>query len=373
MKQTGIQEKNYTAVYHMIYEKRETSKQEIAEQLGMSLPTVAKYLSLLEENGLIERKGTYASTGGRPADIYRCRREAMYAVGAEMTAEGFRIAVVDLYGYILKHEEDDHPFRAERDYIRYLCERIDRTVRSLPYGEDQLLGITVAVQGIVAGDGSGTMFSGLLGNAEVSVDDFRRYLKYPVQIVHDAEAAGYAELWQYRDLDTAAYLSLNPYMGSAMIVHGELMHSPYIGAGTIEHMVLDPEGEPCYCGSRGCADTRLGLHYLEQRAGCTVEAFFRKLSEGDPVCTSLFQRWLQDLATVIYNVRMVTDCDVILGGRLETYLRDEDYREIIRLVSRRSALGKIAFRLIPGHYADKATVIGAGLMRIREFLDHPLR
>ena len=71
--------------------------------------------------------------------------------------------------------------------------------------------------------------------------------------------------------------------------------------------------------------------------------FFAKLRSGDETCIALFRR----------------------------YLQDEDYREIVRLVSGHSILCRIAFRLIPGHYADHAAVIGAGLIRIREFLDHP--
>ena len=57
-------------VYELIYKTQRISKQDIAYQLTLSLPTVSQQLQSLEASGLIERNGSFASTGGRKARLY---------------------------------------------------------------------------------------------------------------------------------------------------------------------------------------------------------------------------------------------------------------------------------------------------------------
>ena len=44
---TDIRRKNYSDVYHLIYQKRRISKSKIASTLQMSLPTVTQHLAAL--------------------------------------------------------------------------------------------------------------------------------------------------------------------------------------------------------------------------------------------------------------------------------------------------------------------------------------
>ena len=55
---------NKKNVYQYIYRKRQTSKQQIVQDLQMGLSTVSQNLNVLEQEGLIERNGYFESTGG---------------------------------------------------------------------------------------------------------------------------------------------------------------------------------------------------------------------------------------------------------------------------------------------------------------------
>ena len=59
---------NKSKVYQYIYRKKKTSKQQIVQELQMGLSTVSQNLNLLEQEGLIEKKRLFASTGGRKAN-----------------------------------------------------------------------------------------------------------------------------------------------------------------------------------------------------------------------------------------------------------------------------------------------------------------
>ena len=58
---------NKRNVYRYIYRNRLASKLQIVQDLHMGLSTVSQNLNVLEEEGLIERKGSFDSTGGRKA------------------------------------------------------------------------------------------------------------------------------------------------------------------------------------------------------------------------------------------------------------------------------------------------------------------
>ena len=62
-----LKQVNRGKVFSYIYQERETSKQAIAQELGMSMPTVTQNVNYLLENGLVEKRGQYESTGGRKA------------------------------------------------------------------------------------------------------------------------------------------------------------------------------------------------------------------------------------------------------------------------------------------------------------------
>ena len=52
---------NKSKVYQYIYRKKKTSKQQIVQELQMGLSTVSQNLNLLEQEGLIEKNGFFAS------------------------------------------------------------------------------------------------------------------------------------------------------------------------------------------------------------------------------------------------------------------------------------------------------------------------
>lgn len=65
---------------------------------------------------------------------------------------------------------------------------------------------------------------------------------------------------------------------------------------------------------------------------------------------------------------MVACCDVVVGGRLARNLTEGDMRLLRKRVSVHGSLAVTPFRLVRGHFRDQATVIGAGLYSVEEFL-----
>lgn len=88
-----------------------------------------------------------------------------------------------------------------------------------------------------------------------------------VSVENDANAAALGEQWlgSARGADDMLLLTLGTGIGGGLILHGEL----YAGAGMageVGHVVIDPDGPRCGCGSRGCLETLASATAAKRRA-----------------------------------------------------------------------------------------------------------
>ena len=52
----------------------------------------------------------------------------------------------------------------------------------------------------------------------------------------------------------ALMITLDNCLCNALILNGKV-YQGYLSSGTLEHMVLHPNGKQCYCGKKGCVDS----------------------------------------------------------------------------------------------------------------------
>jgi glucokinase len=89
-----------------------------------------------------------------------------------------------------------------------------------------------------------------------------------VQLENDANAAAIGEHWlgrgrSERDL---LLLTLGTGVGGGLILNGELHAGPGGMAGEIGHVVIEPGGPLCGCGSHGCLETLASASAASRRA-----------------------------------------------------------------------------------------------------------
>ncbi len=95
----------------------------------------------------------------------------------------------------------------------------------------------------------------------------------PVHLENDANAAALAE-WRFgagRGFDDLVYLTMSTGIGGGLVLGGRLYRGAGGNAGEIGHVCVEPDGETCACGQRGC---------LEAYAGGA--AWTRRLRENAP-------------------------------------------------------------------------------------------
>lgn len=81
-------------------------------------------------------------------------------------------------------------------------------------------------------------------------------LGVPVVIDNDVRVAALGELsrGEAKGCKDFIYLTVGTGIGSGIFLDGRLLRGPRWSAGEVGHMVLDPQGPHCTCGSRGCLE-----------------------------------------------------------------------------------------------------------------------
>ncbi len=142
-------------------------------------------------------------------------------------------------------------------------------------------------------------------------------------------------------------------------------------------MVINPQGELCRCGARGCWETQIGCDAVLRAAGRELDAaevqdIVIAARSGDDAALDTMRTvggWLGlgigDLVN-IFNPEVV-----VLGGYLHHLIAEVPGVKVDRVGSSRRA-PREQVKVMPPELADDSTLIGAGELAFAELLADPL-
>jgi len=148
----------------------------------------------------------------------------------------------------------------------------------------------------------------------------RGFGESPCVFANDVNAAlvGEARFGAGQGCRNLVMLALGTGVGGAVMIDGRLVVGAHNGAGEIGHIVLDPGGPPCGCGSHGCLEAFAGSRGVLAEARRRADAPGSSQGLRDMIRTrgdSLTTRDLSDLAAAGDEsvVRLFLDTGMILG------------------------------------------------------------
>lgn len=361
-----VKRRNRNNVYRIIFQKKRISKQEIANELNLCLPTVSQNLSELYEKKLIYENGNFESTGGRKARGISCNLNAKMAIGLDITRTHVSGVLVNLSGDAVFSVRCRLNFSPCKSYYRKLKEIVGQILLGGNADPDTILGIGISMPGIISGDHKTILYAPVVETTTL-YEDLKEYLTYPYAILNDAKAGGFAELWHSPHMKDIVYLSLSNSVGGAILMDNKLYYGESWLSGEVGHMTLVIDGEPCYCGKRGCMDAYCSAKVLAKYTDGNLKAFFRQLEEGNAVCHEAWETYLKYLSVAINNIRNCLDCEVIIGGYIGSYM--EKYLETLRrYVSERSTFATDGSFIRNCVLKFESSAIGAALFYIDNFI-----
>ena len=373
---------NKSKVYHYIYQQHTTSKLQIVQELQMGLSTVSQNLTLLEQDGYIQRNGYFDSTGGRKAQTIQIVPDFRISIGIGILKEMFHMTAIDLYGHILDMETISLSYADTDAYYKQMTEKIQAFITSHHYDPQKILGISIATQGITSSDHTTVTYGKILHNTGMNVDHFSSRLPFACHLEHDSKSAAHLELWNHPELDSAIVILLNRNLGGAIITDRHIHQGSTMHSGTLEHMCVNPDGPLCYCGNRGCLETYCSADALDQASGMPIPDFFHSLREisrhtadtdtDEKKSSQISQIWedyLNHLAFAMKNLNLIIDAPMILSGYLASFLTEEDTQYLLKQINAATPFPLRKEQILVGTYGQYTQAAGAALYYVETFLN----
>lgn len=191
----GCKKLNKNRIFRLIYNSDKISRQEIAGQLGLSLPTVNQNLKMLMEDGLIEYVGNFTSTGGRRAQAITINNNARKAISVNIKADYINVDVVGLKGQIIYSMAVKAHFSKSSAYIEKLTDAVRHAVDYVGADADDILGVGVTVPGILDDEKQILISAPPLKAKNYDFTRLISAIDYPVVVMNDARAEAYADHW----------------------------------------------------------------------------------------------------------------------------------------------------------------------------------
>ena len=177
-------------------------------------------------------------------------------IAADIGGTNLRAAVVDAAGHILARRQVPTPRAATSDEI--IQEIVGLLLAVACDSEPRALAACLAVPGLINGnEGKVVLAPNVPGFRNlVLTTPVTDALGIPAFIENDASAAGLGEFrfGAGRGTRNLIHATLGTGIGGGLVIEGRLYRGSKGLAGEIGHMVMDPAGPVCNCGSRGCLE-----------------------------------------------------------------------------------------------------------------------
>lgn len=326
------------------------SRVELSEQTGLSAQTLTNVTRRLAAEGFIVEAGKVSSGPGKPRTILTLDRSARYALGVHLDPAVTTVVLVDLAGRVLEHRE----LAPQGDDRGAQLARIAATVRALVDTLDEpsrALGIGIAAPGPLDVEHGRLINPPLLpewSDAPI-LADLSAATGLAALMEKDVIAAMLGELWvtPTGELDDALFLYFGAGVGVGLSVANTPLRGNTANAGNIAHLIVDPDGPDCPCGSRGCLGVALEPPTLLASAGLVTEGagwdgrdartaldeLCLRALDGEPRPRETLDRAAARLARTLVVLDNLLDLtDAVLGGpawaRLSPYLLPALLREL---------------------------------------------
>ena len=331
------------------------SRADLARASGLTPTTVSNVIGELVDEGMIEEAGrTLSGSVGKPATLVSVVADARHVVCLDLSCAGeIRGAVVNLARKVVARRSVR---RREASGAALVGQRIATTAIEIASEladetDRPLLGVGVATPGVVDTDGI-VVRAAHLGLDHVSLGpQLTAALGLPVRVANDAHAAALGELaFVTSDSGNVLLVRIAEGIGAGLVINHQLFTGTAHAAGEIGHVVVNPRGELCACGKRGCLETVVTTPLAEARATGRVDRTV-VAGAGRHLGTALAHL----VSALNITTVVVSGADEVLGETFRRAASDAIRKRILDDLG-----GSVELR--PSNFGDDDALLGAAVL-----------
>ncbi len=260
--QNLVRKHNTAIVLNVLRHRAPLSRAELAAYTGLNRSTVSSIVNGLVADHLVQETTLQSDRVGRPGMLLELNPNGGFAIGIEIGVDFISIIVADFVANVLWRDRvDTDPSDGEKTI---LDRAYDLTQTALEFGRSRgltPLGVGLGLPGIVDLEHGQLMLAPNLGWKNTPLAEmWTQRFDLPVFVENDGNAAALGEYYfgAARGHNTFIYLSAGVGLGAGIVLDGKLYRGSQGYAAEIGHMTIDPKGELCGCGKRGCLETVTG-------------------------------------------------------------------------------------------------------------------
>ncbi|QUH28624.1 ROK family protein [Vallitalea guaymasensis] len=380
-------------VFNIILRFGPLTKKKIIKYTNMKLTTLNRSMTTLMNSKFIVQIGEQESTGGRKPTLFDVNPFEYYFVGIDISRTYSKVIITNLKREILFDEQ----FQMKQDMTP------DRTVRSIKEVFNKGLNRLGIIKEKIVGGGLGTIGPldsnlGIIfkpnnfyakGWNNVPIKDMLEdALDMEIIIENGANTAVYAEYLAGSLIEYSNIVYVNCGIGIRMgvIANGRIIPTINNANDAFGHMVVNYDGEPCYCGKTGCVECYASILSIVKKYvslvklgrattinkntnSITFNDIIKAAESGEYLANEVFEFAAKILGIGLANyVTIVNPSKVILSGPIIN-LSDIFYNFLLKYIERHISGNQSNIVFVKGgDYKENAIALGAAQLFIKNKL-----
>jgi len=374
----SLRQRNRLRIIDVLRRSGSASRVDIVRDTGLSRTTVSKLVGELQAEGLVVERTNGAAEAtaaanavGRPPVALTLNPAAGAVVGIDFGHDLVRVAVADLSGTVIAEARRDIDVDSQAEQaIDLAAAMVDEQLAGLHLDLDRTVGVGVAVSAPILRDiddpGATSILPGWGPFAPGG--ELERRLGRPVLMGNDANLGALAEVRHGagRGARNVVYVMLSGGIGAGLILDGVLFSGHSGLTGELGHVVVDPAGQICRCGNRGCLETVASaaalLEALRPLHGpdITLQDAVALARSGDAGCRRLFADAGRTVGRAVGSICNIVNPELVIVGGEMSVVGDV----LVEAVAEGIALATIPAirrdaRVVAASLGERAEVLGA--------------
>ncbi len=319
------------------------SRAELSRRSQLSKVTVSDVVEDLIGEGYLRDMGPGPADVGRKPTLLEFVGGSGFVAGLEIAPQYLRVILTDLMGEAVCGDQRNIAVGSAQELLAAVCALISQMRSCMPSSPYQLLGVGVAVSGLVDYKEGAVLSAPNMPWAPLSLRDLiEGCLEIPAIIDNEANAAMWYEHLQgeAKNLEHAVYLSAGYGLGAGILAQGSLYRGSRGLAGEMGHMIVEQHGLACSCGNRGCWEMYASEKALRRllgepfsSPGAAPENFTRHVvqlaRDGDSRAQESLRAVGQSLGQGIVNIASILNPQVVVLGNVLAEAWEFLYPEIV--------------------------------------------
>lgn len=313
---------------------------ELSKELNLSVPTIAKVIAEMCEDGYIVNCGKMDTGKGRSPVIYGLASDSGYFVGVDLMSNGLNLGLMNFKGELVKLDMDvPYQYRNSQEGLDELCGHVTDFIDQLDIAKERILNVGVNIPGRVNPE-MGHSFSRFNFEERPLVDLMAERIGCRVYIDNDTRAMTYGEMSKgvVKGEKDVIFVNLSWGIGCGLILNGELYTGKSGFSGEFGHFPSFDNEVLCHCGKRGCLETEISgmaLHrnllqsvkdgrqtllaeqIMKDEASLSLDDIIDATLKEDLLCIELVEDIGQKLGRYLAGlINLLNPEMVIIGGSL---------------------------------------------------------